>query len=359
MTINGRWHTEGKNDNPCKSMKSGPRDGLAKLYAGYLSARDLRSWKWRCKTMRPCRLDKISSSGPLSWEGSDFCWVCSDWTQFADLTCRNRSKLCRDSQIILEYLGLATWSFWFWRNDPIFFVTPGVLWNLLQEVLCISLHHRCYQVLDALVPEEGQGAAATTAAAAAANRVRVGWNWDFTHVRDSSNKLDIGYLIGWHKQFAFRFHPKISPFFAGVSPHFLCPQMTSGGLASIDGSAVWYGKTSGDLDIDRLPWFGTSCNMFTACSLKIKWEWEIMGIEELQQEKQVSHWWLRPLSLFFIICISRCEALWGSQPQQHTPAASSHTWRGQSLALGVGACRNRIEKNVRSLETSLDLRITS
>lgn len=46
-------------------------------------------------------------------------------------------------------------------------------------------------VLDALVPEEGQGAAATTAAAAAANRVRVG------------------------------------------------------GLASIDGSAVWYGKTSG------------------------------------------------------------------------------------------------------------------
>ena len=33
-----------------------------------------------------------------------------------------------------------------------------------------------HQVLDALVPEEGQGAAATTAAAAAANRVRVGWN---------------------------------------------------------------------------------------------------------------------------------------------------------------------------------------
>eukprot|EP00438_Fugacium_kawagutii_P026355 Skav214025 [mRNA] locus=scaffold3389:53260:58530:- [translate_table: standard] len=46
-------------------------------------------------------------------------------------------------------------------------------------------------VLDALVPEEGEGAAATTAAAAAANRIRVG------------------------------------------------------GLAEVDGSAVWYGKTSG------------------------------------------------------------------------------------------------------------------
>ena len=138
MIINGRWHTEGKNDNPCKSMKSGPRDGLAKLYAaGYLSGRDLRSWKWRCKTMRPCRLDKISSSGPLSWEGSDFCWVCSDWTSFADLTCRNRSKLCRDSQIILEYLGLATWSFWFWRNDPIFFRYP---WAALKSTAGSALH---------------------------------------------------------------------------------------------------------------------------------------------------------------------------------------------------------------------------
>ena len=140
-----------------------------------------------------------------------------------------------------------------------------------------------------------------------------------------------------------------SPFFV---PKWLSSSSssTSGGLASIDGSAVWYGKTSGDLDIDRLPWFGTSCNMF------IK---DQSGIEELQQEKKScvidgsGHWvffYHLPFKVWSPVRVP-ATAAYACRLLAHMKRTISSTW-GWSMS-------EPHWKNVRSLETSLDLRITS